>query len=530
MSWKGFKKALERMPHQLQSKIGRGAKTVDTDFDDLKARFIELEADTKQLFAQTAQFRDSIRATLLYQTSYLEQILAVYRPISTDPDGTAQPVGSYVDEGASPELLRVAEEFHRRVVAIKQSIEPQLGSLDISIVGPIQEMMAMMRNVHKVIQKRDHKMMDYDRHRVAVEKAEAKESTDGHRMLSEEKSYQKNSAQYQDAARQYTYFNDMLKAELKQMLDLRQAFIDPIFVKFFRIQHQLYDSLFREFSDAARNCPAFDLTTPVVVGWQNKWAKAEQNLAAIDLWGHGNMVVVPVKLDESKAGMMDTVRGTFSKKDKPAGYKPAAAGVFASQGGATPPSGASSPYGTVSPYKGKDLLVPEPKPLPVAGNYPYGGANPYSGDKSPAMLGAAAGSGSVAIFEAAKSPYGTYQSSFPPSSSSQQQQQHATPPPAAASPYIAHTAASPSSYGPGAYSAAPVEKPMVTLPGGSGSSGAQYVEALYDYIAQAQGDLEFKEGDRIELLKQTEAKDDWWTGRLRGVVGVFPGTYVTDPK
>ncbi|KAI7824530.1 hypothetical protein BX661DRAFT_144852 [Kickxella alabastrina] len=465
MSWKGFKKALERMPHQLQSKIGRGAKTVDTDFDDLKARFIELEADTKQLFAQTAQFRDSIRATLLYQTSYLEQILAVYRPISTDPDGTAQPVGSYVDEGASPELLRVAEEFHRRVVAIKQSIEPQLSSLDISIVGPIQEMMAMMRNVHKVIQKRDHKMMDYDRHRVAVEKAEAKESTDGHRMLSEEKSYQKNSAQYQDAARQYTYFNDMLKAELKQMLDLRQAFIDPIFVKFFRIQHQLYDSLFREFSDAARNCPAFDLTTPVVVGWQNKWAKAEQSLSAIDLWGHGNMVVVPVKLDESKAGMMGTVRGTFSKKDKPAGYKPAAAGIFASQGGATPPSGSSSPYGTVSPYKGKDLL-----------------------------------------------------------------KQHATPPPAAASPYIAHTAAPLPSYGPGAYSTAPVEKPMATLPSGSGSSGAQYVEALYDYVAQAQGDLEFKEGDRIELLKRTEAKDDWWTGRLRGVVGVFPGTYVTDPK
>ena len=45
-------------------------------------------------------------------------------------------------------------------------------------------------------------------------------------------------------------------------------------------------------------------------------------------------------------------------------------------------------------------------------------------------------------------------------------------------------------------------------------------------IAQADGDLSFKTGDRIEIVKKTESQEDWWTGRLNGVEGVFPGNYV----
>lgn len=45
-------------------------------------------------------------------------------------------------------------------------------------------------------------------------------------------------------------------------------------------------------------------------------------------------------------------------------------------------------------------------------------------------------------------------------------------------------------------------------------------------IVQADGDLSFKTGDRIEIVKKTESQEDWWTGRLNGVEGVFPGNYV----
>lgn len=37
--------------------------------------------------------------------------------------------------------------------------------------------------------------------------------------------------------------------------------------------------------------------------------------------------------------------------------------------------------------------------------------------------------------------------------------------------------------------------------------------------------LSFAAGDRIELIERSENADDWWTGRIDGRTGVFPGTY-----
>ena len=50
-----------------------------------------------------------------------------------------------------------------------------------------------------------------------------------------------------------------------------------------------------------------------------------------------------------------------------------------------------------------------------------------------------------------------------------------------------------------------------------------YVVALYDFAAQADGDLDFKVGDRIEVVERSGSAEDWWTGRLNGRTGVFPG-------
>ena len=55
---------------------------------------------------------------------------------------------------------------------------------------------------------------------------------------------------------------------------------------------------------------------------------------------------------------------------------------------------------------------------------------------------------------------------------------------------------------------------------------AQYVVALYDFAAQADGDLDFRAGDRIEVVERTESAEDWWTGKLNGRQGVFPGEWL----
>lgn len=42
---------------------------------------------------------------------------------------------------------------------------------------------------------------------------------------------------------------------------------------------------------------------------------------------------------------------------------------------------------------------------------------------------------------------------------------------------------------------------------------------------QAEGDLSFSAGDRIEIVERTDSAEDWWTGRLNGKQGIFPGNY-----
>ncbi|RAL07989.1 BAR and SH3 domain-containing protein [Aspergillus homomorphus CBS 101889] len=70
------------------------------------------------------------------------------------------------------------------------------------------------------------------------------------------------------------------------------------------------------------------------------------------------------------------------------------------------------------------------------------------------------------------------------------------------------------------------KKPPPPPPPRAHSQNALFVTALYDFGGQGQGDLSFREGDRIRVLKKTESTDDWWEGELRGVKGSFPANYV----
>jgi SH3 domain-containing YSC84-like protein 1 len=46
--------------------------------------------------------------------------------------------------------------------------------------------------------------------------------------------------------------------------------------------------------------------------------------------------------------------------------------------------------------------------------------------------------------------------------------------------------------------------------------------ALYTFEADQEGDLGFKKGDIITILKKTDKKEDWWTGRVGDRTGIFP--------
>ncbi|KAK4546533.1 hypothetical protein LTR36_001750 [Oleoguttula mirabilis] len=103
--------------------------------------------------------------------------------------------------------------------------------------------------------------------------------------------------------------------------------------------------------------------------------------------------------------------------------------------------------------------------------------------------------------------------------------------------YFAHAAtqrlsqaSSLSSFASSTAAAAAKKKPAPPIPAKRFPSGAgppaQYVTAIYDFEGQNAGDLAFREGERIRVVKKTESVEDWWTGEVGGRVGEFPANYV----
>ncbi|KAJ4012947.1 hypothetical protein NW752_006217 [Fusarium irregulare] len=50
--------------------------------------------------------------------------------------------------------------------------------------------------------------------------------------------------------------------------------------------------------------------------------------------------------------------------------------------------------------------------------------------------------------------------------------------------------------------------------------------AVYNFDADQPGDLGFKKGEVITVLKRTESENDWWTGQIGTRTGIFPSNYV----
>lgn len=71
----------------------------------------------------------------------------------------------------------------------------------------------------------------------------------------------------------------------------------------------------------------------------------------------------------------------------------------------------------------------------------------------------------------------------------------------------------------------PAPPPPRAKPSHLSNKPVETVTALYDYEAQAHGDLGFSAGDVIEIVQRTENTNEWWSGRIAGREGQFPGKF-----
>ncbi|KAK9476251.1 BAR domain-containing protein [Lipomyces japonicus] len=430
------------------------------------AIFIDAERRFKELEAETKKLHDEsgkYYSAINSMLSHQIEFSKAIEEIYKPISGRMSDPNSIIPEG-NPEGIAACEQYREIVQELQATLQPELEMLETRIVKPADELLEIVKYIRKLVLKRSHKQLDLDRHNNTLKKLrEKKEKT-----LKDEKALYTAESNTEIAEQEYNYYNDMLKEDLPKLFQLETDFIKPLFQSFYYMQLNIFYTLYEKMN--ANSIEYFNLGSEVDIetAFNTKRGDVQERAEAID--------ITRFKVVRAKK----RVDPKFRRPGGPGGpggpgAKPASPGGYSSEPGAPPPYGYQQPaeYSAQNAYAQPEYQ----QPAPTGYTQPAFGQQPaYSQPGVPS-------------YAAPTSPAG----------------------PAA---YDAKTAyAAPAVGAPSSYGAKP------PLP-------AEHVVAQFDYAAQAEGDLSFHAGDRIEIVQRTADPNGWWTGKLNGAQGVFPGNYV----
>ncbi len=398
---------------------------------------------------------------LSHQIEFSQAIAEIYKPISgrvSDPD-------SIVSEG-NPEGIRACEEYEAIVKELQVTLEPELEMIDSRIIKPADELITIIKQIRKCVVKREHKQLDYDRHRATLKKLQDKKD----KSMKDEKAMYKAENELEQATQEFNYFNDLLKDELPKLFHLEREFIRPLFQSFYYMQLNVFYTL----HERMQGCDIgyFNLTLGIEEAFEAKRGEIQVAAEALSITKFKTTGARrnPKYGPGAAAGRLGIESGTsrLAISDKPA------------YGSTSAPSTATHPpptWGGASAYQ---------KPVAAAG---YGQNATTDEVPPPAYISHPAPQyeldtkSSVGRANSTGSNWGAIAKS-----------KGAAPPP-------------------------PKPKPARF----SGVPMAETATGLYDYEAQAEGDLSFTTGEVIEIVSRTQNENEWWVGKIRGKEGQFPG-------
>jgi len=140
-----------------------------TIFIDAERRFKQLEQETKKLHEDSKKYQDAINGSyftyscliigmLNHQIEFSKAIQEIYKPIS----GRASDPNSTKPEG-NAEGIKACEEYEAAVKDLQETLKPELEMLETRIIQPAIDLTAVIKQVQKMLTKRNHKLLDYDR-------------------------------------------------------------------------------------------------------------------------------------------------------------------------------------------------------------------------------------------------------------------------------------------------------------------------------------------------------------------------------
>lgn len=375
---------------------------------------------------------------LTHQIEFSKACAEIYKPISgrmSDPD-------AIIPEN-NAEGIRACDEYVAVVEELQANLEPELEMIETRIIRPADEMLEMIKFIRKQTTKRDHKQLDYDRHRTTLKKLQDKPD----KTMKDEKAIYKAESDVEQATQEYQYFNDLMKDELPKLFALEREFIRPLFQSFYYMQLNVFYTLHEKMQNM--DIGYFNLELDIEEAFEMKRGDIKEQAEQLSICKY------------------KTTGGRRPGQSKYGNRPSMASGRPALEDGSKPLAIEEGP----SPSSHSPV-----RPSTDSAPPPYTSAN---GALSPQPSGGAAGSSwGSAVAGKAKPP--------PP-------------------------------------------KPKPGRLSGAHTASVETCTALYDYEAQAEGDLSFSAGEIIEIVQRTASENEWWTGKVDGRQGQFPGRSLRRP-
>lgn len=405
----------------------------------------------------------------------LSDLEVLYAPILTSDGSEADKYTSA--PRASIERVNALKESY---MELRNDMLEEVQVMNTRIVTPAKDARAAIQPYKKVIKKREDRKLDYERYKGRTENYEKKTK----RSEREDKALSKYQVDLSSATAEYQAADEHVRNTLPGITNATYSILPHLLNSQIMIQNTLLAHLYTSLHNFSQehNFPSPPPETPdIIAQFEADFTPLRLELeSGIKSIAGGKAVREPMALGrESKSITGLNIRNGFKSRTASSN---------------TVPSASKRPSGSAAPPS------PDAPPADIASRPKIQSSNSWNRPPpSPGML---------------------------------------SPDPAAENDYFAtgiaprprqpssHSISSTTSIGSAQALAAGKKKPPPPPPPTKrmASDQGMWVTAMYDFQGEA-GELSFREGDRIRVVKKTGSEQDWWDGELRGVRGSFPANY-----
>ncbi|KAL4890331.1 hypothetical protein BDV59DRAFT_96459 [Aspergillus ambiguus] len=452
------------------------------DFDDadkLLGRIID----------STSAWRDAWSSLLSHQSRMLSEFEGLYSPIVGSADSSASH-----NPAPTPETTMVrTNKLHDEYEELRKDLIEELTAVDQRMIQPASQAREFIAPLKKTIKKRDDRKLDYERYQSRVDSYAKKTK----RSDRDNVALSKAEGELTKATEEYNAADEHLRQSLPPLIAAVFSLLPRLLAAQIQIQNTMlghYYTVILNYSEQEQFPSPAPPMEQIIEEWEHVYLPVQQEVESFGCLANGKTVRL------SQGGGEEPRNGGITNGRLPnlpngLNFRRRSSG----QASSTPSQQAS----TTAPARKVSQPSPaaDPRPSPVFETKPrFNG--PPSGPPS-----------TLAVPN-------TYQTPSSPNDSAVRTDYFSRP--------QQHQSGGSRPVSPGHSVLAAVagkKKPPPPPPPRAGNN-ALFVTALYDFDGESPGDLAFREGDRIRVVKKTESTDEWWEGELHGVKGSFPANYV----